>query len=346
MGQAIKAGVIGVGHLGSIHARIYNEIEETELVGVADSDKNKLDKISNKFETRGYLDYRDLIDKVDVISIATPTVTHYAIAKELLNNNIHVLLEKPITANIQEAEELVEISRKKGVNLQIGHVERFNPAMSALKNWVNDSLFIEAHRLAPVKLRSMDIGVVLDLMIHDLDIILSVVNSEPKLIQASGVNILTPEFEDIANARIIFENGTVANVTASRISQNPMRRVRFFTPKGYATADFQAKQTFFLMMSKKLYETDFDIRKLDPELLENPMDFVFSDLIEIKKLPIQETEPLKAEINSFIKAIVEKREPEVSGEAGLKAIRLAYQILEKIQENIKEIKHLRTDLPK
>ncbi len=346
MEQPIRAGVIGVGHLGAIHTRIYNEIEDIELVGISDSDENRLAEISNNHKTNGYIDYRDLINKVDVVSIATPTVTHYSIAKEMLNNGIHVLLEKPITANVQEAEELVEISHKKGVNLQIGHVERFNPAMSALKNWVNDSLFIEAHRLAPVNLRSMDIGVVLDLMIHDLDIILSVVNSKPKSIQAAGVNILTPEFEDIANARIVFENGTVANVTASRISQNPMRRIRFFTPKGYASADFHAKQTFFLMLSEKLIDKKFDIRKIDPELLKTPMDFLFKDLIEIKKLPIQETEPLKAEIKSFIKAIVEKREPEVPGEAGLKALRLAYQILDKIKENIQEIRHLRTDLPK
>jgi len=335
MNEKIRVGVIGVGYLGAIHTRIYNEIPEAELVAVVDVDEVKLKEISEKYKIAAYADYTEIFSKVDAVSIATPTKTHCKIAKDFLNKGIPVLLEKPISATIPEAEELVKISKERNITLQIGHVERFNPAIIALKDKLSDAKFIEAHRLAPIKMRSLDIGVVLDLMIHDLDIILSVVNSPPKTVQAVGINLLTPEYEDMVNARIIFENNAVANVTASRISMKSMRKIRFFTPSGYATTDFQAKEAFIYLKSKEFEH--FDIRKANPEILENPMLFVFNKLIESKKLPIEEAEPLKLEILSFLNVIKEGKKPVVPGEDGLRAIKLAYQILDDIHLNLKKI---------
>ena len=338
MKEKIKVAVIGVGYLGAIHTRIFNEIPEADLVAVVDVDKQKLEKVSQKYKVAGYEDYREVYDKIDAVSIVTPTSSHFKIAKDFLERGIPVLLEKPITTTIHEAEELVKISQEKNVSLQIGHVERFNPAIIALRDKVSDAKFIEAHRLAPVKLRSLDVGVVLDLMIHDLDIILSVVNSAPKLVQAVGVKLLTPQFEDMANARIIFENNAVANITASRISTKSMRKIRFFTPSGYATTDFQAKEAFIYMKSKELL--NFDIRNANPEIIDNPMLFIFNKLIESKKLPIEEAEPLKLEILSFLDAITEGTKPVVPGEDGLRAIRLAHQILDDINLNLTKIENI------
>ena len=336
MCNKLKVAVIGIGYLGSIHARIYNEIPEAELVAVVDIDEFQLKVMRDKYNIQTYNNYKDIISKVDAVSIATPTAMHYEIAKEFLENGVPVLVEKPITNNIKQAEELVKISRDKGVSLQVGHVERFNPAMISLSDKLRDAKFIEAHRLAPLKMRSMDIGVVLDLMIHDLDIILSIVDSKPKTVQAVGVNVLTKDYEDIANARINFENGAVANITASRMSLNAMRKMRFFMPEAYATVDFQTSETYIYTQSEKY--KDFDIRSIDSKLLDNPMFFVLNEFIKIEKLEIEKEEPLKLEIKSFIEALREGKEPIVPGEAGLRAISLAYEILDKIHESMKLLK--------
>ena len=229
MHDKIKVGVIGVGHLGRHHARIYSELEDAELVGISDLDEKAGNKHASKCGTSYFKDYRELLDKVQAVSIATPTETHFDIASEFLKNNINTLVEKPITQLPQHAEGLIEIADKNSCILQVGHVERFNGAVQKAREYIKNPRFIEVNRLSRFPERSLDIGVVLDLMIHDIDIILSFVNSPVKNIASVGAAVLTDK-EDIANSRLEFENGCVANITASRISYKSERKFRVFEP--------------------------------------------------------------------------------------------------------------------
>lgn len=306
--EKIKVGVVGVGHLGSIHARIYKEIKNCKLVGICDIDKERLDKLSNSLGVKGYLNYKELFGKVEAVSIAVPTYLHYQIASDFLKQKIHTLIEKPFTLNLKEADKLIKLAQKNKLILQVGHVERFNSAFSSVKKFIKDPKFIECHRLSPFTGRSLDVGVVLDLMIHDIDIVLGLVNSPIKKIEAVGINVLT-EFEDIANARINFKNGCIVNLTASRVSDELMRKIRIFQKNTYISLDYkEPKASVYKKIKNQIIKED---------------------------LPIEKEEPLKKEIESFIDCIANRKEPLVSGKVAKEALKVALEIQDKIWMKIK-----------
>jgi predicted dehydrogenase len=302
--RKIKVGVIGVGHLGEAHARIYKEMPDVELVGVVDINPQRAREIGARLGSDSYDDYRKILGKVEAASIVVPTDSHFCIARDFLENNIHTLVEKPVTKTIKEAEGLLNISKKKGLILQVGHVERFNGAIIALEKLVTKPRFIEAHRLSPYISRGIEVGVVLDLMIHDLDIILQLVSSPVSKIEALGVNILTP-FEDIANVRLSFADGAIANITASRVSDEKMRKIRIFQDDAYISLDY--------------IEQKFSVyRKKENKILKE-------DVV------LQKTEPLKEELKDFVRCVRDGHRPRVPGEEAKEVLELALEITHQIQ---------------
>lgn len=244
--MSLRCAVVGVGHLGRFHAQKYKLINEVKLIGVCDTSEERARTVANELDVKAFTDARQLIGNVDAVTIASSTPSHADLCELFLNAGIHVLVEKPITESSAQAVRLCELADKKGVHFQVGHVERYNPALKAVEAKLKDPLFIECHRLAPFKIRSTDVDVVLDLMIHDLDVILSLVKSPPAKVSAVGTPVLTKKL-DIANARIEFESGAVANVTASRVSQNTQRKFRVFQREQYLSIDFQAGEVNLLV---------------------------------------------------------------------------------------------------
>lgn len=302
----LRVGVVGVGHLGSIHAKIYKEISNCELVAVCDIEKDRRNKVANNLGVKGYEDYQELFGKVDAVSVASTTKTHYQIAKELLENNIHILVEKPFTTNLKDADTLIEIAKKHNLTLQVGHIERFNSAFSATKELILHPKFIECHRLSPFPNRSLDVGAVLDIMIHDIDIILGLVPAKIKKIESVGINVLT-QFEDIANTRITFTNGCVANLTASRISDEFMRKIRIFQENTYISLDYkEAKAVIYTRNGQTISKKD---------------------------LPIEKEQPLQKELQSFVDCVVTHKEPLVSGPVARDALAVALKIQKQIWKN-------------
>jgi predicted dehydrogenase len=301
--QKIRVAVIGTGHLGSIHAKIYRETANCSLVGICDIDRARLKELSRDLHVAGFSDYRELIGKVDAVSIATPTKLHYEIAADLLRRRIHTLVEKPFTSNLEEADSLIKIAQENNLILQVGHIERYNSAFSATQKLIQDPKFIECHRLSPFPNRSLDVGVVLDIMIHDIDIILGLVNSRIKKIESVGVNVLT-SFEDIANSRITFDNGCVANLTASRVSEEIMRKIRIFQENTYISLDYKEAKA-------NIYRKN-------------------GSAISKENLPIEKEQPLQKELADFIRCVIEHKEPLVSGKVAKEALEVALEIQNQI----------------
>ena len=319
MDQKLKIGVLGAGHLGKIHLRLLEESEAYELVGFYDSQPQISAKISKEFGCRSFPDVNSLFNEVDVIDIVTPTLSHFELAKKALENGLHVFLEKPITATVKEADELVSLAKDKGLLGMVGQVERFNPAFIAANSHIQNPMFIEAHRLSEFNPRGTDVSVVLDLMIHDIDVILSVVNSKVIDVQASGVSIIS-ETPDIANARLQFENGCVANLTASRISMKTMRKSRFFQRDAYVSVDFFEKKVEVVRMQNAP---------------ESPEDFamILENAEGVKKQiffdnpKVDQGNAILMELENFAYSIRMNKEPAVSLQAGASALEVAYQIL-------------------
>jgi predicted dehydrogenase len=305
-----RVAVIGVGYLGKFHAEKYSMHPDADLVGVVDIDGTKAAEVACKLGTKGFNDYRDLIGEVDAVSIVVPTVCHFEVARDFLRNGVHILLEKPITSTLEEAEELVRIAGEKNAILQVGHLERFNPVIMALEGILNRPGFIESIRIAPFKPRGTDVNVVLDLMIHDIDIIQNIVRSPIKQINSIGAPVFTSE-EDIANARIQFENGCVANVTASRISLKSERIMRIFQPDAYIVLDFQNKKVVV-------------IRKGEGEMFPGVPN------IKIDEKVLEQNDALKEEISSFLECVRTGIPPVVSGEDGKRALETALLINKKL----------------
>ena len=300
----VKVGIIGVGYLGVQHARIISYLEEAELQAVADIDFKKALEIGNRHGVSYYQNFEDMLDEIDAGIVATPTSEHFRIAMSLLQHGKHVLVEKPITETIEQAEQLVETARKNGLILQVGHLERFNPAVEAVENMISDPKFIEVQRLGSFSARSLDVDVVLDLMIHDLDIILALIKDEVDVIRSSGIHVLSEKI-DIANARLEFKGGCVATLTASRVHQGKVRKLRIFEPTSYYSIDY-----------------------IDQEVKVFPLSGRQTD---IKTLKTKKEEPLKKEIENFLRCQVEGRQGKVSGEEGLRALRLAHAVLRAIE---------------
>jgi len=301
--ENLRIGVVGVGHIGSNHARLYAEIPSADFTAVYDVDSFRSRTIGGKFGATPAKSLDEFIEMVDAASVATPTNTHYAIACSLLTKGKHVLVEKPITDNTAHATELVELATHSGLILQVGHVERFNPVLGALEAHLTHPRFIEAHRLSPYSERSTDIGVVLDLMIHDLEVILHFVRSPIWSIDAAGVPVLSRS-EDIANARLHFEDGCVANVTSSRISPERLRKIRIFQEDAYLSLDYQNQ-------SGEIY------RRVGGRITRDRVD-------------IEREEPLKLQLASFIECASTGREPRVSGSQATAALKLAVEITKRI----------------
>ncbi|MHC5309225.1 Gfo/Idh/MocA family oxidoreductase [Myroides sp. LJL116] len=316
----LRVGVLGAGHLGKIHLRLLNQSEKYDLVGFYDPFEDNANKVAQEFGYKKFDSITDLINAVDVVDIVTPTLSHFDCAKQAIQAGKHVFLEKPITTTVEEAEELISLSQKHNVKGQVGHVERFNPAFQAIVSKIENPMFIETHRLAEFNPRGTDVPVVLDLMIHDLDAILSVVKSPVKKVSASGVAILS-ESPDIANARIEFENGCVANVTSSRISMKNMRKTRFFQKDAYISVDYLEK-TCEVVKMKEAPEVpgDFDLILQNAEGVKKQ---IYYDNPQVKQ-----NNAILDELETFHDAIIGNYDPVVTLQDGTKALRLAYQIIE------------------
>ena len=329
----LKVGVVGVGHLGKEHARVYRSMKGVELIGVVDLDSKQARTIAKNLKTQWATEPDLLLEGADAVSVAVPTVDHHAVAMPFLRRGIAVLVEKPMTFSVEQAEELVAVAAANGARLQVGHIERFNPGFQAIASRGLRPVFIECHRLSPFRFRSADVGVVFDLMIHDLDIVQYLVHSEIKRIDAVGVPVIS-EHEDIANARIAFENGCVANLTASRVSLKTLRKIRIFAPDCYVTIDTREgqatvyrKKAGFHDVARKLKDASnvrvmLELRKL-----------AYGDLVQIDKLKLDTAEPLRAELESFMAAVREDRVPEVPGEDGVRAVRVAASVVADIRKN-------------
>lgn len=329
----LRVAVIGVGHMGKNHARILSDLPGVRLVGVADSNEKAGKKVASACRTAYYADYRELAGAIDAATVAVPTVHHHRIAKDLLQQGVHLLIEKPMTKEVAEAEELVAIGHEKGALIQVGHVERFNPAFMAIQEHLKAAKFIECHRLAPFSFRSADIGVVLDLMIHDIDIVLHLIRSEIKRIDAAGANVIS-NHEDVANARILFENGCVANVTASRVSIKSMRKIRVFSTNSYCSIDLLGREAVIYTKSPKLTVESLDVSKLDVSTIADLVGFLFGDLLRREKVKIDDHEPLRKELESFVESVRTGRDPVVPGEQGIRTVRTARTIIDAIKESL------------
>lgn len=322
----LKIGVLGTGHLGKIHLKCINLAKETfELVGFFDPNDAIAAQVEKEFGIKRWTDLDALIDAVDIIDIVTPTITHFELASKVLKKKKHIFIEKPLTHTIEEAEKLLQLKEEAGVKVQVGHVERFNPALLALGDSALNPMFIEAHRLAVFNPRGTDVSVILDLMIHDLDILLSLVNSEVKHISASGVPVVSST-ADICNARIEFENGCVANLTASRISLKQMRKIRLFQKDAYISLDFLEKQAQVV----RLFDKQVPNENLPDD---NLMELETNEGRKYIHMSMPEIEPvnaIKMELETLAQSIQENTEPIVSINDGYKALKLAYQIMEDI----------------
>ncbi|MFH1305705.1 MAG: Gfo/Idh/MocA family oxidoreductase [Candidatus Omnitrophota bacterium] len=307
----LRVAVIGAGHLGTFHTKVYAAIQKKSritLVGVCDVKKDVAREVARKYGTRYFTDYHDLIGKVDAVSIVVPTIMHYVVAKDFLKAGIHVLIEKPITKTLHEADELIRLAKTKKLILQVGHIERFNSAIRAVEPLLRKPRFIECQRLGSTKKkkRVKDVGVVLDLMIHDIDIILGLVNSKVKNIEAVGISTVS-DHEDLANVRLTFQNNVIADITASRVTKEETRKIRIFQEQSYILLDFLHQEALIFHKSPK---------KLSKE-----------------KVRIRKKEPLKVELRSFIDCVRNKKKPVVSGQEGRQALEVALSILEKINRN-------------
>ncbi len=314
--SVIRAGVVGVGHLGYHHARIYHALDGVDLVGVAEPDAERRAKAEADFGTAGHATLAALLDAgVDVLSIASPTVFHHDLAMQAMDAGIHVLVEKPLAANLDEARALVAKAAEAGCVLQVGHIERFNGAVTALMSALRNPKFIECHRLSPYPNRGDDVSVILDLMIHDLDIVRALDGTEVVSVDAAGVSVFSNHY-DIANARIRFASGCVANVTCSRVSVERMRKIRVFSEDAYASTNYSEQEV--MVYRKKP-------GKLEPGV--SPME-----MISIDPLPVIRDEPLKLELEAFVECVRSGTRPLVSGEDGLAAMDLADRVERSIRE--------------
>jgi len=323
----LKIGVLGAGHLGKIHIKCISEIPEFQLVGFYDTNPEISRAVSKEFGIKSFGSIDELISEVDALDIVTPTIEHFEPAARALKQFRHVFIEKPIVATPEEALKLIEIAHEANVKVQVGHVERFNPAMVAALPFIDKPMFIEIHRLANFNPRGSDVPVVLDLMIHDIDIVLHTVHANLKKISASGVAVVT-DTPDIVNARLEFDNGCVANLTASRISLHAMRKARFFQRDAYISVDFLNKKTEVAFLKS------IDKNNINPLLpLLAPGNGKEAKQVHFEKPEIKPTNAIQSELTSFAKSIIYNTMPEVTITDGYQALKVAYQILKKVDDS-------------
>jgi len=328
----LRTAVIGAGKMGAIHAKVYHQLDECELVAVVDIDKTRADALAEMYGCASLGDCAGLIGTVDAVTIAAPTIHHCSLARMFIDHGIAVMVEKPLAASAAEAREIVELAARNNVVVAVGHSERCNPVVQAMKRLDIEPMFIEANRISPYPFRSMDIGVVLDVMIHDIDIILSLAASPVSRIDAVGVNVIA-DHEDICNARIVFENGCIANITASRLALKTERKVRLFSSQAYLSLDYLKKEGIIIKadgnvdvvewIRARQQEDDFDFGDVD-----------WADMLHIEQLDIQDAEPLRLEQEAFLRAVAGKSDrPEVTAQEGLAAMECAEAILAAVKEH-------------
>lgn len=308
----LRIGVIGVGHLGEYHVQKYKAIPDVELVGVVDTDPDRAREISQRYNVKSYGEHHHILPMVDAVSLAVPTEKHFDVAKDILSKGVHLLIEKPITYHLEPADTLINMASKNNLILQVGLVERFNPAVVKMESMLNRPIFIESQRMHLFTTRGTDVDVVLDLMIHDLDIILHVVPSEVKEIHAVGMSVITGK-TDIANVRIIFENGTVGNLTASRVSEKMLRKIRIFQPDAYLAVDCLKREISVTRLDGNVKGSNSF-----PQITSNKMTYPGSD-------------PLADQIASFVNAVINGAKPVVTGNDGRNALKVALAIIDQIE---------------
>jgi predicted dehydrogenase len=333
-GRVLRVAVVGVGHLGRIHARIYAENETCELVGVADADGERARALADELGCAFYESGEELPADIDAVSVVVPTVAHAEVAVPLLSRGIPCLVEKPLAVDLEQADRILEAAEAGGALLAVGHVERFQPGVRLVRELGLRPRFIECHRMSSFSFRSMDIGVVHDLMIHDLDLVLHLMGGEVESLDAAGGAILTDN-EDIASVRLVFEDGGRANVTASRASLTPMRRFRLFSAQSYVSLDFTKNYGVLIRKGPGWEEGREALRTLKPEELAARTDFVNGDLLQLESLELTgEERPLQAELASFLDSVRNGTPPEVTGEQGRRALALAQQIVSEIERQV------------
>ncbi|MEM7310609.1 MAG: Gfo/Idh/MocA family oxidoreductase [Planctomycetota bacterium] len=323
--RPLRVAVVGVGHLGRIHARIYSENPDSELVAVVDADGERAAELGRELGCDGLSDAADLPDDIDAVSVVVPTVHHAQVAIPLLERGVPCLVEKPLADDLASADRILEAAQRGGATLAVGHVERFQPGLRKVRELGLAPRFLECHRLSTFSFRAMDVGVVHDLMIHDLDLILDLVGTEVESLDASGGAILT-DSEDLASVRLIFANGVRANVTASRVSMTPMRRFRLFSSESYVSLDFTKNYGLIVRKGPGWEKGREDLKRLSPAELAARKDFVTGDMLMIDELDLGGDRPLQAELASFLQSVRQGTAPEVTGEDGRRALALADRI--------------------
>jgi len=324
----IRTAVIGAGKMGTIHAKVYSSLPQSDLVAVVDTDTDKARKLARKYRCSAFAGCGDILGKVEAVTIATPTTAHYELAKFFIENGVAVLIEKPLASDASQGREIVELAKNRGVVAAVGHSERCNPVVQAMKRLQIEPRFIESTRISPYPFRSTDIGVVLDVMIHDIDIILSLAASKVEKVDAVGIGVIDPEKEDICNARIVFKNGCIANVTASRLALKTERKVRVFSRQAYLSLDYFGKTGTIIKADTDNVELINKIRQLKQGGTFDLLKTDWTKLVHYEKLQIDDKEPLRLEQESFLKAVADKEfKPEVSAEEGLAALQCAEMIL-------------------
>jgi len=328
----IRTAVVGAGKMGAIHAKVYDQLPQCDFVAVVDIDGERAKRLARQYKCSAFTDCADILGKVDAVTIASPTVAHQKLAKIFIENNVAVMIEKPLAANVKEGRKIVELAKKNKTVAAVGHSERCNPVVQAMKRFDIEPKFIEATRISPYPFRSSDIGVVLDVMIHDIDIILSLAASKVKKVDAVGVSVID-EKEDICNARIVFENGCIANITASRLALKTERKVRVFSRQAYLSVDYFKKSGTVIKAAPNVDVVE-KVRELRKGGKFDLLKVNWPDLLHIEKLKIDDKEPLRLEQESFLKAVADKRlRPEVSAEEGLAAMECAEKILASIKKH-------------
>ena len=331
--KKICTGVIGAGKMGAIHTKVYDQLPQSDLVAVVDIDAEKAERLAKQYKCSAFTDCADMLDKVDAVTIATPTVTHRELAKIFIENNVAVMIEKPLAVDVKESREIVELAKRQNCVAAVGHSERCNPVVQAMKRLDIEPKFIEANRISPYPFRSTDIGVVLDVMIHDIDIILSLAESKVKKVDAVAVSVIADEKEDICNARITFANGCIANITASRLAIKTERKVRVFSRQAYLSLDYLKKSGIVIKADPNVNVVNW-IKKQQKAGDFNLLSVNWPDLLHIEQLVIDDKEPLRLEQEAFLRAVADRTlRPEVSAEEGLAAMECAEKILASVKKH-------------
>jgi predicted dehydrogenase len=324
--EPLNVGVIGCGRMGRLHTRVYSQMPQVTLVGVCDADPQTGNDVAAEFDCKPFASVEELLPHVSAVTIAVPTKFHAAIAEKCLARRVGCLIEKPLAKDVESARKIVECGHEHGATVQVGHIERFNPALRAVDRLNICPRFIEVTRISPMTFRSIDVGVVLDMMIHDIDIVLKLAKSPVDKIDAVGVSVIG-DVEDICNARLQFANGGVANLTASRLALKTERKMRLFSPDAYVSVDYQKRYGLIARRGENLRAIRKAVAQIRAGEVEDVSQLDYSRLVNVEELQIDDIEPLRAELDSFVKAVQGRATPEVPGEDGLAAVELATRIV-------------------